>query len=603
MVQPDEGQTADQSPLPLRGSNSPEDEQQVMLRRLWKSDELIKQLKHIVKAQHGKIEELRERLEFEPTGIIRGHLIEHDAMNMAKVRESNEELRQTVFRLKADLQKARGDNDTLRKTNKRLKSMLLQQQSADSSDELVTQVGSTLRSTATMNDTQSSFHSAQEKGHQVDSTCERSFAATAPLPSMRPSPASPPLSRPRTCMGNVGSVQQALPGFSKLWRLSSVVPMFWRNLETPAGVLETLIEISSRLLGDGPSPSILVYMLDPWLRLSASEPAEGPPTLFYLGAGKMTVQVFRKDSTRAEAPRFNDLQALPTRTHATLAVPIQMPTSHTKLAVLQVAASEDMREKRTARSAPKVLPDYVGMPAQDSHSGFTDSQLMYLQLLCNVAGGTLEQLKVVERKQRLLDHMRTCVNVSVAINQARSLPDFEQRVKHELGNFFAVTTVRVLFFEEETQELLISSAQMKRKGVSRLSMDKGVVGLCAKRQAVIHVANISHYPYMDAAADGLQRTGRPISAEASMLVGPLVIEQAAGVRLVGVVQLLERKKRITSNSPDAEPGNDFSTEDQELFKQILPVCANVAWRTFRVQDLEAQAAEGKPAGMAHLLAG
>lgn len=371
-------------------------------------------------------------------------------------------------------------------------------------------------------------------------------------------------------------------------------------------MLDTLIEISGRLLGDAPSHSILIYMLEPWLRKAATDPSDGPPNLFYLG-GKKAVQVFCQDGTRAEPPRFGDLQALPTRTRATLAVPIQMPTSHTKLAVLQVVSNEELREKRTPRQIPKALQSSMGAryspDAQDSQTGFTESQLMYLQLVCNVAGGILEQLKVVEQKQRLLDHMHHCVDVSVAINQAKSLPDFEQRVKHMLGNFFQVTTVRVLFYDGETHELLISSAQMKRKGVSRLRLDKGVVGLCAKRQTVVHVSNISHHPYMDAAADGLQRSGRPISADSAMLVGPLVIEQAAGTRLVGVVQLLERKKKTKDSPPDIEDSNDFTDEEESLFQQILRVCAHVAWRTYKAQDLEAQLIGGQPASLAQLLAG
>lgn len=215
----------------------------------------------------------------------------------------------------------------------------------------------------------------------------------------------------------------------------------------------------------------------------------------------------------------------------------------------------------------------------------------------------MEQLKDAEKTERSLDRMRTCVDIAVAINQARSLPDFEQRVKHLLGNFFAVNTVRVLFYEADTNELLISSAQMRRKGLSRLGLDKGVVGLCAKKQQVVHVANISHHPYIDAAADGLQRSGRPISSESSMLVGPLVIENVEGPRLVGVVQLLERRKVKETEREAAQSekkGEEFSTEEQSLFTQLLRVCAQAAWRTYLVQELTGKV-NNTPMSLAHML--
>jgi len=323
---------------------------------------------------------------------------------------------------------------------------------------------------------------------------------------------------------------------------------------------------------------------------------------------------FHKDGIRPEPPHFGDLQALPTRTPTVHAVPIQTPTSHTKLSVLQIVSSEEL-QRRSPRQTPKVLLKTIGAQEvderQEKQQGFTDAQMMTLQLVCNITGGILEQLKVFQQKEHLLDRMRVCVDVAVSINQAKSLPDFEQRAKHLLGNFFQVTCVRILFYDDETQELLISSAQMKRKGVSRVRLDKGVVGLCAKRQltfppppnmGVVHVTNISHHPYMDSAADGLQRSGRPISADAAMLVGPLVIDQPQGTRLVGIVQLLERRKKHSHGT--ADHGVDgFTDEEQNLFQQILRICAHVAWRTYKVQDLAAQVNGGQPVGLAHILAG
>jgi len=620
---PDSQHSAERrSPLQERRSPQQETEQQVMMRRLWKSDELIKQLKHIVKAQHGKIEELRERLEFEPAGLVRTQMANQDGENFARVKEDNEELRRHIHRGKAEIVKHKAENTNLKKINNRLERMLQQQgyqpqlvpraSQGEDSDEETGEDASWL---------EESFQSPPAKGRQDTSPprtagSARSGSRTAPG-TARSQGSSPGKSaqRPGTsstvatlrrgtlakCTVTATAGHAGLPGFSKLWRLSSVLPMFWRDLKNAASILKTLVEIASRLLEDGPSASFTIYMVDSWLRSAATDPSEQQPALFYMGQGKTTVQVFRSDGARSEPPKFQNLHDLPTRTRSALAVAVVMPSSRRNVAMLQVTSTEPEEVRRQFAKVPKELATTPFQLTGDSPPAFTDSHLMHLQMVCTVAGGILEQVKDSESKQSLLDRMHACVDVSVAINQARSLPDFEQRVKHLLGKFFGVTTVRVLFFEPETNELLISSAQMGRKGLSRLSLEKGVVGLCAKRQQVVHVTNISHHPYIDAAADGLQRSGRPISSEASTLVGPLVIESVEGARLVGVVQLLERKK-VKNAAPESAQGEEFTSEEQSLFNQLLRVCAQAAWRTLRVQQLTAQV-NNDPSGLEHMLAG
>jgi len=292
---------------------------------------------------------------------------------------------------------------------------------------------------------------------------------------------------------------------------------------------------------------------------------------------------------------------LPTRTCGMLGLAIQMPSAHKKAAILQVLSTEDASENRISRPIPKLLNNgQTSEEQQDKQVGFRDSQLMYLQLVCNIAGGILEQLKDVESKRLALKQLRSCVDVAVAINQAMSLADFEQRAKHLLGNFFGVNIVRVLFYDSDTDELIISSAQMQRKGVSKLSLEKGVVGLCARKQIVVHVASISQHPYIDAIADGLQRPGQPIPGEASMLVGPLVVDSVDGPKLVGIVQLLERRKQ--KSGVTEMNASEFSAEEQNLFTQLLRVCSQVAWRIHKVQELTCQV-NNVPSGLIRMLAG
>lgn len=597
---------------------APHSDHESMVRKLWKSDELIKQLKHIVKAQHGKIEELRERLDSEPLGMVKMHMANQAAENLSKVKEDNDDQRRKLQRVNGELEKVKSDNDTLRKANNRLKRMMEQQRE----DLYLPQVPSAPQfgesgqhargarfgdrdgesdkpsmirwgdSEDYGDDDGGGPYSARNAGMQDTLRTTQSLLNTARSSDFAATKKS--FAATENTSGGTA--------VSKLWRLSSVLPMFWRDLKNgPSSVLSTLVEMAVRLLDGGPSASITIYMLDDWLRTKAVNPNDTqPPALFFLGAGKTTAQVFRSDSARAEPPKYQDLKALPIRSRNSLALAIMMPSSHKKMAMLQILATEESKESKVPVRAPKALQERLGGRQSPDHNGFTETHLMHLQMVCTVAGGILEQLKDADAKSYLLERMRSCFDVSVAVNQARSLPDFEQRVKTLLGNFFGVNTVRVLFYDADSNELLISSAQMRRKGLLRLGLDKGVVGVCAKRQQVIHVANISHHPYIDAAADGLQRAGRPVSSEASMLIGPLVIENVEGARLIGVVQLLERRKDKKDSGPTKD--EEFSAEEQSLFNQLLRVCAQVAWRTYKVQELTAQV-NNAPMSLADMLAG
>jgi len=251
--------------------------------------------------------------------------------------------------------------------------------------------------------------------------------------------------------------------------------------------------------------------------------------------------------------------------------------------------------------SPRVLKRHCDLAEPVEPMGFTDSQLAYLQLVCSLAASSLFYIERLENRAQMVERQRACVEVAVAVNKARSLADFEQRIKHLLGPFFGANIVRVLFFDADNQKLLMPCAQMRRKDYMALSVEKGVVGLCAKRKAVVCVPNISQHPFVDAVADGLQRSGRPVAANSAMLCGPLLVEADEGSEgggLLGVVQLLERKKKNGGGAL----GSEFSPEEQELFQQLLQVFAHAGWRTLKVQELAAKL-EGSPATMSRLLMG
>eukprot|EP00812_Abedinium_dasypus_P009026 NODE_2745_length_884_cov_227.025332.p1 GENE.NODE_2745_length_884_cov_227.025332~~NODE_2745_length_884_cov_227.025332.p1 ORF type:complete len:234 (+),score=84.33 NODE_2745_length_884_cov_227.025332:3-704(+) len=233
---------------------------------------------------------------------------------------------------------------------------------------------------------------------------------------------------------------------------------------------------------------------------------------------------------------------------------------------------------------------------------------MGLQLACCMAASTLEHFERAEQLNRALDRMRQCIDIVVAVNKARSLTDFEQRLKHLLSSFFDVKVVRVLFFNPDTEELLVSSAQTRRRGCTSIGLSKGVVGLCAKKRQMIHIVDISLHHHVDPVADGLKQGGRAVAPDASMLCGPLAVDSDEGSRLVGVVELLERsrKKGAVVSPPNGDCGGEaergFPAEEQALFQQILRVCAHAAWRTYLVQEQRSQLA-GTPLTLAQMLSG
>jgi len=453
-----------------------------------------------------------------------------------------------------------------------------------------------------------------------------------------------------------------MPTASRLSRLSAALPMLWREQESPSAVLRALTDIGSRVLGVTPKQALLtVYLLDPWLRSAADSEQqevqkEFKPTVFHLGQGAARLQVLTGAgiTTRAEPPSFPDLQSLPYCTKTTLAIAVQLKDR--QFAVLQATAtasssstaergaeggrpsaatsaamastrlstlgnwpSTDDSSKRV--STPRVLLNSARGKSFDNADQetnlFSESQLGYLQLACTAAAGTLAEIERIKQRQRGVDRMRTCMEVAVEVNKARSLPDFEQRAKHLLSTFFNVNTVRLFFYDPGTNTLLNSSAQLRKKEPTSFKLDTGIVGLCARRQQVMHIPNISQHPYIDAAVDGLHRTGRPVGAHASMLVGPLIIDAAdnvglesgqggGGPLLLGVAQLLERKKKPSSGVVKEGQGGaaegEFTVEEQDLFKQLLRVCTYSAWRTLKVQEYMLKA-EGSPHTLQRMLAG
>jgi len=591
----------------------PADQYQALVKRLQRDEELIKQLKHIVKAQHGKIEEFREMLEI--TSIAKSPLISaYEAEDLKVALENNQDLHRKIHQLQAEMAKLRSENSSLKKVNRRLKGLLEGSEPEPSRQpEALVQLAATApppgewprfpRSPANV---QSGRHELLARMPLTPLTCRGRFNH-AMSSDQRDPEASSSQSPPRR---QEDQARKAKPPFSRVSQLINSMNLFWRDIESSLTCLRALADVSARMLVDRRVSNITVFIVDPWLRkavTSGNYAKTEQLTIFYLGQGKTELQaLLRLEESKVCPPVFTDLQALPFRSRVCAALPVLTPNRSRVWAVLQVLLEEPRASDNEAGFVPRVLQDAgVSQESAPSHSTFTDAHVSYLQLLCSFIGGVLLYVERLEQRAKLVDRTRHIMEAAIDVNKAKTLADFEQRVKHLFSGFFCVNTIRVLFFDPDSKSLLISSSQMRKKGATTISLTRGILGQCAQKQQVIHIPDIHQNPFVEPVSDGLQRNGKPVSSHAAMLVGPMLVESSrgddkwGGQELMGVVQLLEKKRR----SPDgATQSSEFTTDEQNLFQQLLTVCSHAGSRTIKVQQLSAQLA-GSPYNVQALLFG
>lgn len=386
-----------------------------------------------------------------------------------------------------------------------------------------------------------------------------------------------------------------------------------------------MTDVAGRLLADRPGCHVTVYVIDRWLRQAATKEQQTKtleqPAIFYLGQGKTELQVMRRSDNvpqKAVAPRFSDLQALPYRSRNAAAVAVKHPNQSRTWAVLQVVIDDASGE--TNAPPPKVIKEVLKDDQLNDRTSasFLDVHVNYLQLLCGMVGGILLNIQQLQQRTIIVERNRSCIDSAVLVNKAKSIADFEQRVKHLLGSFFKVNTIRVLFYDPETDSLLLSSSQMRKKGCMAIPITKGIVGQCAQKRQMMFVNDLASNPWVDAVADGLQTTRQSAAGHSGMLVGPMLVdetepsspvssqaranvvsESTEGSALFGVVQLLEQKKGRANTDGSA---GGFQHEELVLFQQLLRVCAYAGSRTLKVQQLSAQLA-GQTWSMQRLLSG
>lgn len=594
-----------------------------MQKQLRLSEELVEQLKHVIRAQHAKIEELRgtsdntvEEIGDMSVAIsphVQSHMLEAQQLELQRSREDREKLMAQVRRLTNQVRELRASNEDLRRAGRRHAGMLAQV----SENAAASSLGTSLRpSPSLITPTPQASPAATPIPRLSSSLAIPSVPSPVPednaagpphlaqsrsMPQLQPHPGEQgAVATPRVLLGACGAAGLQAP--SKPTRLAEAARgtvALWREA-TPQGVLVSLLDGASRLLHDVRGATLTLYVVDAWLRGEMAEQASTgscvlQSTTYYL-SGKETVHAYQCDGLRAEPPQFKSLDALPLRgTNKVIALSLQAKHTDPILAAIQVVLTE----------------------GDGDRGGLAESHLTGLELLCRSATGILD-LKIRVLGARILQcRGRDCLNITAEVNGARNVTDFEQRAKILLARFFNVGAVRVCFLDNNSNDLISAKDQLyrsktleqglpQRKGpvavapivgrrvLQRFPTKEGIVGRVIRKRQIVHLERLIMSPHLSERADGVDLYGP--GGDINMLAGPMLASLGEdGVRVIGVVQLIEKRGRADADStllraasgaiggPGAARGlcEPFTVEDQDFFHELLRILGLAAYRTMQ----------------------
>merc|ERR1712008_322440 len=195
--------------------------------------------------------------------------------------------------------------------------------------------------------------------------------------------------------------------------------------------------------------------------------------------------------------------------------------------------------------------------------------------------------------------------------------EFEQRAKVLMTSFFNVSSARICFYSAATHELMAVGTKSRapatndgtsprepkavigRQAITRISIQDGVVGRCVRNREIFHLDPIISCPFISEAVDGIQVNGQ--TGQINMLAGPLLAELSDDTKVVGVLQLIEKRPHSEVNaaaaleqSAAAAGGGPnsarrsrcevFTDEDQRFFGELVRVLGLAAFRTMQIQS-------------------
>jgi len=600
------------------------------LRSQLESDsELIRHLKTVVKAQHAKIEDLRDPA-WSPYSPNLGSLTPASARDKDQDTrdEVAAELKAQVLRLGQQVRELKASNLQLRRVNRRHAAMLEQfgeapaSAPAESSDTVsAPPVGvcdsASAPAEASAAEPSSPPPAAREvPRHRASCVAVSNVASVPPDVPMRRKTVSHAVTFAPMASTASGSPRGPSSGQRLAQASRSAILALWRDPE-PAHILRSLLHNASKILEGHKSTVLTLYVIDSWLRRTMADgslKAGGEvystfatqlanSTMYYL-KGKVAMHAIRRDGAKPEAPRFTELSQLPALGSANFAaLPVSSISGRGRpFAVLQITLnaqqaaaneSDGFSSDEDSRSLSMVAAQSTGVVGGGSGMlGLTGSQVSALQLTCATAAGILDMRRRMDVIHWLVDRSQSCLGIVEEAGRANSVCDFESRAKPLIAKFFNVARVRFSFYDQERRELLTTTIQgQKREGgaekqggasdvpavgrrrVQRFASGEGVVGKCARSQTMVHIERIRACPFISQAADGVDLADG--IAECNMLAVPMIARFGDGrAEVMGVVQLMHKQKRSADDPLSSLTGE--SGKAQPVSGEALPFVSKAA---------------------------
>jgi hypothetical protein len=249
----------------------------------------------------------------------------------------------------------------------------------------------------------------------------------------------------------------------------------------------------------------------------------------------------------------------------------------------------------------------------DGFLSLSEGQISSLQLLCSTAAGILDMRRRIESVKVEQARTMECLEIVSKVHSAPHLVEFEQRAKVLMTSFFNVSSARICFYSAATHELMAVGTKSRapatndgtsprepkavigRQAITRISIQDGVVGRCVRNREIFHLDTIITCPFINEAVDGIQVNGK--TGQINMLAGPLLAELSDDTKVVGVLQLIEKRPHSEVKAADGTKvaGGDpnsarrsrcevFTDEDQRFFGELVRVLGLAAFRTMQIQS-------------------
>lgn len=598
--------------------------------RLASAQEVIRQLKTVIRAQHGKIEDLQAKITAAepPSGVAEEAARSSDA-ELEGVPPKVLEMQ--VRSLRGRLKQLQSRNMDLKRVNRRLNGLLGQ-------DKL-------LRDTST-----NSLHVASA------ATLPSSVAPTAAVglgPGKQVAPLSPDdldganvrfcddvsfpqhhegsafnseqegghpsrqaLARAGTSSLGLGSSKTLQPRYGMV-HISRTLTLLWKQ-ETSALLVKDAMLAADRAVESSGGIAAL-YVLDQWLQnvlaesCAQSKSSHGEdfkPTIFYL-KGKL-IHGYSSSVNRPQAPRFSDLASLPIRAGSFTAVPLQATPHQPILAVLQVVGGQrvmgqTVSENTGGESQSKLLVqkqltkmrsignlELVDKKVSEISEGhpsalqLSDFQFAGLCLLGSNIAGQLEKNRKLDYAKAINHNLPLALNFCTEATAVKRWRDFEHIAKLQLAKLFNVATVRLSYYDGK--ELLVlthsgSGHKVEESGKPAVTKskasDSSICGRVVHTLEVMNIPRLSMSNFLNEVTDGVDLR---LAHEWNMLAGPLVVRASTQERpkVLGCVQLINKRRAPNPVRAQLEAwaarnvmpprrggGEGFTPEDVELFTGLL----------------------------------